>query len=169
MVATKNELKVGQVVKLKGCFTEELFLRGLTLSQIGVELGLPSHRLNEGVFISFALQLPTVNQFDLGGWAEYSTDNFISYGKNGAQWSEKDFEKTYKDKRMPITIEEAKKGWLMNMRQEKLIKIIPVIPHSNDDFYPSGGKASQVIIKQPINCQIVKFLKRGEVFNSVWA
>lgn len=167
-MANQTPLQVGQHLDLKGCFTEEFFLRGLTLSQIGVELGLPSHRLNDGVFIAFAIRLPSIHEFDLGGWAEYATDNFIEYKNGKSTWNEQKFEQTYDGKRMPISIEAAKKAWRENMKNEKLIKILPKIAHQQNDFYPPGGKASQIIISKPVKCHVVKFLNRGEVFNSVW-
>jgi hypothetical protein len=55
------------------------------------------------------------------------------------------------------------------MRHEKLIKVIPLIDHQNSDVYPSGGLASQIIVKEKIQCQVVQFLKSNEVFRDVWA
>lgn len=167
-MSNNQPYKVGQVEYLKGCFTEEYFLRGLSVSQIGTELGLPQDRLANGIFISFALQLPSFHEFKLGGWAEFATDNFIKYRKGKMKWSETDFEKTYEGKRIPISIEAAKKSWLANMRNEKLIKVLPVIKHQQDDIYPAGGRASQVIIVHPIRCHITTFLKANEIFRGVW-
>ncbi len=168
MKSSHEPYEIGQIRKLKGCFTEEYFLRGLSVSKIGQELGLPGHRLKDGVFVAFALQLPYYHEFELGGWAKYSTDKFVTYDKGKMTWSRFKFEETYAGKRMPISIEDAKMAWLKNMRHEKLIKILPVIPHKDDDKYPSGGIASQIIVKHTISCQIVKFLKGNETFNSVW-
>ena len=165
---TTSTLRVGQVIYNKGCFTEEYFLRGLSGAQIGRELGLPPHRLVNGLFISFAIQLPAFHEFKLGGWAKYSTDNFVTYRKRKMKWSEAAFERTYEGKRMPISIEEAKKGWLAGMRNEKLIKVIPNIPRQEGDEYPQGGKASQIIVVHPIRCQVTNFLQLDEVFRGVW-
>lgn len=166
----QQNYKKGQVLYLKGCFTEEFFLRGLSVSQIGRELGLPSHRLANGIFISYAIKFPALHEFKLAGWAEYSTDHFVEYGKKGrVKWSEENFEKTYRGKRMPMSIEDAKKARLDGMKHHKLVKVIPNIPHRNTDEYPSGGKASQLIVVHPIQCHITNFLKGNEVFRGVWS
>jgi len=161
--------QVGQTAYLKGCFTEEFFIRGMTAQQIGQELGLPQRRLTEGMFIAYAVRLPALHEFKLGGWAEFSTDKFIEYRKGKMIWNESDFEKTYDGKRMPISIEAAKKGWRQNMTHIKLIKVLLPIVHDNRDVYPSGGKASQIIITHPIECHVVKFLKPNDLFRGVWS
>lgn len=160
--------EVGDRRSLKGCFTEEYFLRGLSVNEIGKELGLPPHMLSNGIFISFALQLPTFDNFELGGWAKYSTDNFINYRKGKMKWIESKFESTYKDKRVPIPIDQAKKAWVENMKKEKLIKILPNIPNNQSDIYPAGRFASQIIVINPIECQITNYLKNNEIFRGVW-
>ncbi len=149
-------------------FTEEYFIRGLTLRQIGEELGLPQHRLKEGAWICFALELPVYQNFRLGGWAEFSTDNFVTYDEGKMKWSEADYEETYAGKRLPVKINNAKRSWLSNMRKEKLVKILPAIPHSKTDAYPKGGKASQVIIMKKIRCYITKFPDYDDIFRGVW-
>ncbi len=167
-MSQQTPYQVGQILHLGGCFTEEYCIRGLNVKQIGVELGLPQHRLNDGVFIAFARKLPYFHDFELGGWAKFSTDKFVEYRKGKMNWILSDFEKTYAGKRMPISIEDAKNAWLKNMRHEKLIKVLPVIPHHDDDKYPAGGLASQIIVRNKIECEIVQFLKSNEVFKDVW-
>lgn len=161
---------IGQFPRLKGCFTEEFCIRGMTLRQIGVELGLPMRRIEKGAYIAFALQLPAYHEFRLGGWAEFSTDKFVTYNKRKGKikWHEDKFEEVYEGRRVPISIDEAKKAWLKNMRYHKLIKILPALDHQESDDYPTGGKASQIIITHPVRCQVVQFLKLDDVFHSVW-
>lgn len=163
----QKPLKIGDMVGLKGCFTEEYFVRGLSLRQIGKELGLPLHILADGAYVAFAVELPRYPDFELGGWAKYSTDKFIDYRKGKMDWSELKFEETYAGIRVPISIDEAKKAWLSNMRNEKLIKVLPQIKDPNAE-YPVGGLASQIIIRNEVRCQIVKFLKLNDIFRSVW-
>lgn len=163
-----ESLRVGQVINCSGCFTEEFFLKGLTAQQIGTELGLPQRCLAEGMFVSYAIQLPSFYQFELGGWAKYSTDKFVAYRKNKMNWKQKEFDKIYDGKRMPISIAEAKRGWLENMKYHKLIKILLPIAYLNTDEFPAGGKASQIIVTDPIPCEVVKFLKPNELFQGVW-
>lgn len=164
----KNKYTIGQNISLMGCFTDEYSLRGMSVLEIGRELGLPLARLSEGVYVAWAVQLPTIENFKLGGWAEYSTDHFVRYQEKQMVYSEKKYMATLKGKRMPISIEEAKKSWLMHMNNEKLIKIVPVIPHQEGDHYPPGGKAAQLIVTNPILCQVAKFLHIHEVFRGTW-
>lgn len=167
-MAKFKPLEVGQIVKMDGCFTEEYFLRGLSVKQIGQELGLPAHRMIKGVFVIFALELPQYHQFELGGWAEFATDKFIDYDNDGMNWDEKKFEDLYANRRMPISIDDAKTNWMKNMMNEKLVKVITAVGSSKDDIYPSGGKASQIILREKVNCQVVQFLKSNDIFHSVW-
>ncbi len=162
-------LQVGDIANLSGCFTHEEWITGKNASQIATELGLPPHRMKDGIFVCWAEVLPTAQQFHLGGYAKFATDNFISYKNGQTIWSERDFENTYKDGgRMQISIDEAKRAWLSEMRRSKLVKVIPVIPHAEGDKYPPGNKAPQIIVSAPIRCQVAKFLKPYEVFRGVW-
>jgi len=168
MIESKPRFAIGDTPYLDGCFTEEYFIRGMTLQRIGTELGLPQYQLSDGAFIAFALQLPSFNGFQLGGWTEFRASKFVDFRNGKKKWSKAKFEKTYQGKRLPISLEDAKKGWMKNMRNEKLVKVLPNIPPHENEKYPAGGLASQVIITHPIQCQVVKFLKHNEIFRSVW-
>lgn len=159
-------LREGDLTMQRGCFTFEQHIAGMTLEEIGKELGLPPERLIRGGWIVFAVNLPWSNDFDLAGWAEFSTDNFVKDGS----WNRMDFEKTYKNKRMPISIFEAKAGWLQEMNNRKLVKLVLAVPHDDSHRYPSGGKAPQIIVNRELRCQVVKYLPPGsqERFLGVW-
>lgn len=162
------QTNVGDMLQLTGCFTEEYCLRGLIVNQIAKELGLLENRFKNGIFIAWAIQLPTMSQFELAGWVQFPTDKFATYHpQKGTQWHRILFEQTYKDKRMPISIEQAKQAWLQNMKHEKLVKVLMNIPGQGEDF-PAGGKASQIIVTSPIMCSVVKKLSSNDVFNGVW-
>ncbi len=161
-------LELGQFIELDGCFTEEYCLRGLSVRQIGEELGYKPFRMSQGIFIAFAIEFPSFDQFELGGWTKYSTDHFFDEDRK-VKWSEHEFEETYYRKRIPISIEAAKIAWLKNMRSEKLIKVLPVVPHQDKTDYIPGGLASQIIVTSKIKCQLVKFLAVNEVFKDVWS
>ena len=164
----RQDLKIGDYLNLTGCFTEEYFIRGMSVYQIGVELGLPLQRLKNGVYVSFAIELPTIHGFKLGGWTEFPTQLFMESRKGKMEWNETKFEETYDGKRMPISIEKAKRGWLNNMKQEKLVKVLPIDRYEKGDEFPSGGKASQIIVVHPLRCQVTNFLKYDEIFRGVW-
>ena len=163
-----QDSKIGKSLFLTGCFTEEFFLRGLNVRQIGKALGLPEYRLANGLYIAWAVQLPSFHEFKLGGWAEFPTSEFYDYTKKRDKWSEEKFEKTYEGKRVPITIEQAKYAWLENMKHEKLIKVLLNIPGQDGDKYPAGEQASQIIVVHPIRCQIMKFIDGNDVFKGIW-
>lgn len=160
----------GTYERLKGCFTEEYFIRGLSLKRIGMELGLPSSRLRKGAWICWAEQLPAIHEFYLGGWTKFPTHNFVRYNRHGKmKWYEDKYEETYAMIRTPITIEQAKQGWLAGMRHEKLVKVVPILGHDDNNPPPPGGRASQIIVVQLIRCKVVKFLKNDDdVFRGVW-
>lgn len=169
MIKSKPKLAIGDTPYFDGCFTEEYFIRGLNFQQIGAELGLPKRRMVNGAFIAYAVQFPTMTGFHLGGWTAYETALFMEYRRNKIPfWNEEKFEEVYSGKRFPMSIEEAKKAWLRNMRHEKLIKVILNVDHRDDDDYPQGGRASQIIVTRPIECHVVQFLNGDDVFRGVW-
>ncbi len=159
-------LREGDTTMQKGCFTFEQHIAGMTLEEIGKELGLPRERLIRGGWVVFALNLPYGDDFDLGGWAQFSTDNFM---KDDA-WNRMDFEKTYKNKRMPISIFEAKSGWMQEMNNRKLVKLVLGVPHDDSHAYPAGGLAPQIVVKRQLRCLVVKYLPPNslERFRGVW-
>lgn len=166
---TFKPLKVGDTGNFSGCFTHEEWITGKNANQIAIELGLPPHRMKDGIFVVWAEVLPNVHQFDLGGYAKFATDNFIDYSTGKAVWDEKRFEQTYAGgKRMNVSIPDAKQAWLQEMRRSKLVKVISVVPGAATDVYPPGNKAPQIIVNTPIRCQVAKFLKPHEVFRGVW-
>lgn len=158
----------GGITWQDGCFTFEQHIAGMTLEEIAKELGLPSERLIKGGWVVFALKLPFGDDFDLGGWAEFETKNFFDYDKK--QWSRMDFEKTYKGKRMPISIFEAKNGWMQEMNNRKLVKLVLGVRHDDRHSYPAGGLAPQIIVKTKLKCLAVKYLPPNsmERFRGVW-
>ena len=156
-------LEEGKTTMQKGCFTYEQYISGMTLEEIGRELGLPPARLMNGGWVVFALKLPLFDQFDCGGWAEFSTDNFMKKSaltKNEV-WNRMAYEKTYKNRRLPVSILDAKAGHMQQMATRKLVKLVPVLMHNDTYKYPSGGKAPQIIVYQELPCQVLKFLQAG--------
>ena len=162
---SNKTLREGDITWEDGCFTFEQHIAGMTLEEIAKELGLPEARLTKGGFVVFAIQPPSPDDFELGGWAEYSTDNFIEKGA----WNRMDFERTYKDKRMPISIFQAKNGWMQEMNHQKLVKVVLNIPHNNHR-YPAGRLAPQIILMKSVKCVVVKYLPPNskERFKGVW-
>ncbi|PPK88768.1 hypothetical protein CLV84_1739 [Neolewinella xylanilytica] len=165
-----QKLVVGHMIDLVGCFTEEYFIRGLNASQIVKELGLPDRYQQLKMYVAMAIHLPSICDFELGGWAEFSTDNFFNYDKQGrgSKWDAKKFEKVYQGKRMPISINTAKQAWRDGMNHEKLVKVLFDTDHRDQDKYRAGGRASQIIVTRPIKCLIAKQLSPTERFTGVW-
>jgi len=189
-----NELKPMQIVWCDGCFTQEYSLKGKTLKQIFVELGLPDRRLHEGAYIVYSLWVPRYNQFELGGHTKHSTEKFITYGEKGAMnWNKTKFLETYPNHRFnqylregmtgwnresvekkygePInskTIETVKREWLKINNNRKLLKVLPGIRHKDGEEYPSGGRANQIILKENMKCQVVGKYLPNDVFHGVW-
>jgi len=189
-----NLLKPYVDVRKKGCFTQEYSLKGLTLKQIFEELGLPDRQLHEGANIIFALRLPTYDQFELGGYSKYSTEKFIKYGEKGsmnwnktrflktypahdfnrflriamAGWTSDSVEKEYGSKDSPMTIEMAKREWLRINNNRKLVKVIPILGPKDEDIYPAGGRANQIMLKKEIECQVIGHFMPNDIFKGVW-
>ena len=166
----KRLLKVGDFVELTGCFTEEYFIRGMAAHEIVQELGLPARFKLKRMYVAMAIHLPGIHDFELGGWAKFSTDKFFNYDKSTkkGRWSKVKFEEVYRNKRMPLSVDAAKQAWRDGMNSEKLIKVLFNTPKSDRDRYPEGGRASQIIVTRPVKCLITTTLLPTHRFTGVW-
>ena len=160
--------RVGEIVFKGGCFTLEYFIRGLTCDEIGKELGLPPRVMANGASIAMAIELPSYNGFKPAGWTRFSTDN-ISHRKNGKMvWDEATYLEFYTGKRLPIPIREIQKSWLSDMKKEKLVKVLPNIDYEDNEYFPRGGKAGQIVVTNPLRCEVTNQLTLNDRFKGIW-
>ena len=152
-----------------GCFTTEYFLRGLTLKNIFKELGLKQSQLSEGAVIAYALNLPGINEFELGGWTEHSTDKFEEFRNGQRFWNKEKYNEVFfpGSRLSKNDINDYKKAWLDRMNQEKLVKVIPVTS-KGEGKWPKGNKAAQIIVSRPILCTVIGHYKPHDYFKGAW-
>jgi hypothetical protein len=118
---------------VRGCFTQEKYLKGRSLSEIEDILGFHKGRLSKGMKIVALENVPSANQFE-----------FLGYSTIAEHKHDKDALKKFdinKLKQMVINESFATFG------PNRLVKVLPAIGHStamdNDTQYPSGLGAPQ--------------------------
>lgn len=105
---------------LKGCFTIERNIRGLTTQQIEARLGFRRGRLTHGARILALDREPYPNEYESLG---------STFFPNGAGLNAKQLEKT---KFRPG-------AWL----GQRLVKVEPNLPHSSFEWYPRSSSAAE--------------------------
>jgi hypothetical protein len=127
-------MKVGDLISVSGCVTQEKFIAGRTLREIEKIIGYHQGRLSHGGVIAVLVQLPEIQQFDIAGYSNVAKHNQTS--PTGL-----DIEKLKA---------QAKATWSL-AGPIRLIKILPTTRHDgnlNPDFqYPNGLGAPQWEVK----------------------
>ena len=130
-------------MKVKGYFTIESNIRGLTSSEIEQKLGFRKGRLSSGARIFVLMREPSPAEFEPAG------STFFPH-RNGLNIND-------------LTKTKFRPGaWF----GERLVKVEPVLPHSAAESYPAARKspAEQWILTVDLPAYIVCTLKDGETY-----
>lgn len=131
-----------------------------------MELGLPYERLKDGASIVWAIRPPAFNNFHLAGWAKFPIDLFSTTDTAGKlNYSEAKYKEFFGVGNAEVKM--SKGGWKWNLKGEKLVKVLPAI-RTGIEPYPMGGQAGQIIVINPIACQVACTLQPHEVFRGVF-
>ena len=140
--------------KQGGCFTLEHFLRGRNLIEMERLLGFREGRLLKGASFYRATVLPELNEFELAGYTQIPTARIMTEHILDKEKQQKVFGNVNYAKLKEL----ARETWCLSGR-ETLIKVKPVIPHSESETYPEGLGVPQWIITVPILCKLIKFIE----------
>jgi hypothetical protein len=147
-------MHTGETIHPKGCFTQLKYIAGQSLPEIERRLGFRTGRLSKGAYIVQASELPGINEFNLLGYSQVSGDRFKT---NGA----------YDQKKLNAMSGNAdavklrtmvRSGWQIS-GPDSLVKVIPVIPHSDSETYPPGSGVPQWEITTPLRCRVAAFVE----------
>ena len=106
-------MKVGEQLRVGGCFTQYKFVAGRPLDQLERSIGYHPGRLREGAALVELLTLPEIGHFELYGYSNVATHNFkLPAGLNAE-----------------VLQREARKTWSL-VGPDRLVKLLPVTRHN---------------------------------------
>lgn len=156
-----KEHEVGKTTYQKGCFTLLKQIAGQTLHELEIRLGFRYGRLAQGTYVVQASELPTENQFDLIGYTNVSIDRMLTddkYDKNKAINIHGNYDHAILKRNIVIP------SWDIS-GPNSLVKLIPVIEHSEIETYPSSqNRISQWLVNTEIRCSVIAFVPPGKIF-----
>ena len=159
---TLKEREIGKTTYQKGCFTRLKEIAGASLSEIEVRLGFRTGRLSQGAYVVQACELPGVHEFDLIGYTNVPADYFLTdkkydKKKSDALYGVHDHDKLKKNLVIP--------SWETS-GLNSLVKIIPVISHSDLETYPpSSNRIAQYLVNSPLRCRVAAFVEPHRHFS----
>lgn len=151
----ENRYKIGQTIYPGGCFTLEGYIINQNLSGIAYRLGLPQSIVAHGIFIAYALRVPTINEFELAGITFDSTDKFIDYSGVIPKYDPNKFNSLYTSRAaVPINFLTIKKQYQATFHINKLVKILsPRAVH-----YPPGTMVPQFEMSRSVQCYVAAYI-----------
>lgn len=155
-----NELTVGNYYQFDGCFTYEGYIIGQNIGEIARRLGLPQWRMKEGIYIAYALRVPSVNEFEMAGITLDSTDKFVSYDKNKMVYNADKFKTLYKG----MNLQEMKQMYHKTFADGKLVKVIARKKHIQGTEYPEGTLVPQILITSQLPCLVAAYIPPQGMF-----
>lgn len=147
-------MNLHEIIKVKGCITQERYIKGKKLPELERLLGFQKGRLNQGATIVALIQLPDINQFELLGYSQVAGHRFNGESLKGLD---------------VIKLKEnvLKDGFTL-AGTKRLVKIIPNTPHNdfldNDDQYPPGSGIPQWRLTGKVSARVIATLKPEEIY-----
>lgn len=141
-----------QFLTVRGCITQEKYIKGRSLSELENILGFHAGRLAQGATVAALLQVPAKSQFNLLGYTQVAEHKIGQEAFKGL-----DTEKL-KDHLLLETF--------TTFGVNRLVKIIPKTEHSakmqNDEQYPPGQGVPQWKLTAEMPAQVISELKPGD-------
>lgn len=141
-----------QFLTVRGCITQEKYIKGRTLSELESILGFHAGRLSKGATVAALLQVPGKSQFNLLGYTQVAEHKISKEAFNGLDT----------DKLKELLLRETFTTFGVN----RLVKVIPKTEHTksmtNDEQYPPGWGVPQWKLTAELPAQVIAELKPGE-------
>jgi hypothetical protein len=143
-----------EIIQVKGCITQERYIKGKTLPELERLLGFNQGRLSNGAVVAVLIQMPTEQQFDLLGYSQVAEHRF-----NGDAVSGLDVNKLKQ-----LVLKET----FTLVGNKRLVKVIANTPHNpeltNEQQYPPGEGVPQWKLTSRVSARVVDIVKPGEVY-----
>ena len=144
-----------EIIQVRGCITQERYIKGKSMPELERLLGLHKGRLANGAVVAVLLQIPTDRQFNVLGYSQVAEHHFNS-----------DVLKSLDEAKLKqIVINDA----FTLVGNKRLVKVIPNIPHNdqlnNDAQYPPGLGVPQWKLTDRVSARVVSVLQADEVYS----
>lgn len=143
-----------QFFNVRGCITQEKYIKGRTLSELEGILGFHVGRLAQGATVAALLQVPTKSQFNLLGYTQVAEHKINQETSKGLEV----------DKLKELLLRET----FTTVGLNRLVKVIPKTEHAkamnNDEQYPPGWGVPQWKLTAEMPAQTIAELNAGEQY-----
>jgi hypothetical protein len=140
----------GETLHLRGCFTQMKFIAGQTLPEIERRLGFRAGRLSQGAYVAQAGELPGLHGFNLMGYNQIPGDRFKTNGSYDQSKANAMYPGTDAVKLRQLVLS----AWQLS-GPDSLVKVLPVIPHTDRETYPPGSGVPQWEVTEPIRSRVI--------------
>lgn len=143
-----------QFLIVRGCITQEKYIKGRTLPELESILGFHSGRLAKGATVAALLQVPGKSGFELLGYSQVAEHKFNKEALKGLDT----------DKLKELLLREV----FTTVGTNRLVKVIATTEHAkdmnDDDQYPPGWGIPQWKLTSPLPAQVISVVNPGERF-----
>lgn len=147
-------MNINEMIEVRGCVTQERYLKGRSLPELERLLGFAKGRLDKGIVVATLIQLPTISQFELLGYTQVAEHKFKGI----------DPKKLDVNKLKQMVISEA----FTLVGNKRLVKVIANTPHNakidNDTQYPPGQGIPQWKLTSLIPARVAAIVLPGKVY-----
>ena len=147
-------MQLNDIIQVKGCITQDHFIKGRSLSQLESILGFETGRLAKGMVVAALTQLPGLHQFELLGYSQVAGHKFGPNATDGLD--------VKKLKEMVL------KESFSLFGHKRLVKVIANQPHNdqldNDTQYPPGQGVPQWKVTSSLPAKVVAMVLPGRVY-----
>lgn len=137
---------------VRGCITQEKYIKGRTLSELESILGFHAGRLAQGATVAALLQVPTKSQFNLLGYTQVAEHKIKREMFKGLDI----------DKLKDLLLRES----FTTVGVNRLVKVMAKTEHSktmeDDEQYPPGWGVPQWKLTADMPAQVIAELHSGE-------
>jgi hypothetical protein len=157
-----NVSSVGVIGQFKGNFTKALYLRSHNAAEVERRLGYGHGRLAPGWWLLFALDRPSPDNFEFGGYTHFSGSRVGNPALGSARpHVEDDLVRTFGGQAGLAAAKARHVAALELTGPNRLAKVIPV---SSGAEYPVGAGVYQCNITAPIRCKVAAFVPPGGAY-----
>jgi hypothetical protein len=143
-----------EIIQIKGCITQERYIKNRTLPELESLLGFQKGRLRDGMIVAALIQLPGLHQFDLLGYSQVAEHRFGSDATKGLDV----------DKLKELVVKET----FTLVGPKRLVKVMANTPHDaqldNDLQYPPGQGVPQWKLTSRVSARVVGVVEEGELY-----
>lgn len=147
-------MHINEIIQVKGCITQERYIKGKTLPELEHLLGFQKGRLDTGIVVAALIQLPSLQQFELLGYSQVAEHKFSNDATKGLD--------VIKLKEMVLRDTFTTSG------SKRLIKVMANTPHNdhlqNDIQYPPGLGVPQWKLTSRMPARIITIVLPGKVY-----